>query len=177
MFQIKLYMDICKTFPISLKQGSMPKGHETNYDAATLLFISVWLVFRPNAAGLVNTRHKYNWTFFLEEFTNHFINNICCFLGFNRWCISDIHTAPSHLIQAPVLLSTPKVSKQSHKTPLFVCSQLFHFFQQIYVQLGLWEMKWYSWWFCLHLSRRNILWPTCRRCQVSIIQKFLCSHI
>ena len=67
------------------------------------------------------------------------------------WCISDIHTAPSHLIQAPVLLSTPKVSKQSHKTPLFACSQLFHF-QQIYVQLGLWEMKWYGDSVCIRLE-------------------------
>ena len=137
-------MDICKTFPISLKQGSMPKGHETNYDAATLLFISVWLVFRPNAAGLVNTRDILPWRIH-QPFHKYYllfpwIQQVRC----KFWCISDIHTAPSHLIQAPVLLSTPKVSKQSHKTPLFACSQLFHFFQQIYVQLGLWEMKWYS---------------------------------
>ena len=95
-------MDICKTFPISLKQGSMPKGHETNYDAATFLFISVWLVFRPNAAGLVNTRHKYNWTCFVEEFTNLFINTICCFLGFNR-CIVNSDAYPTSILLQVIL--------------------------------------------------------------------------
>ena len=60
-------------FPISVKHCSMPKAHETNYAAATFLFIYVWLVFRPYVVRSVNTRHRYIWTCFLEEITYLFI--------------------------------------------------------------------------------------------------------
>ena len=55
-------------FPISVKQCSVPNAHESNYDAATFLVISVWLAFRHNAVGSIKTRKRYIWKCFLHGY-------------------------------------------------------------------------------------------------------------